>query len=79
MGCTGLVWWAAGLVCVIGAVESLWMTEVGGRMSQPAVLDEEFATSEVLLAGGGPDGGCLKDMSASLKPMGDVYSDEMGR
>lgn len=79
MGCTGLVWWAAGLVCVIGAAESLWMTEVGGRMNQPAVLDEEFATSEVLVAGGRPHDGCLEDMSASLKPKGDVYSDEMER
>ena len=46
MGCTGLVWWAAGLVCILGAVESLWMEERGGRMQQHPVNDEEVATAE---------------------------------
>ena len=89
MGCTGLVWWAAGLVCVVGAVESLWMAEVGGRMNQPVVRDEEVVTTEVLVhplgigavitAGGGPNDGCLEDMSESFKPKPAVYCDETER
>lgn len=49
MGCTGLVWWAAGLVCILGAVESLWLKEGGGRMSPHTVEDEEVATAEPLI------------------------------
>ena len=49
MGCTGLVWWAAGLVCVFGAFESLWMVEGGGRMSQLNVVDEEVTAIDGLI------------------------------
>lgn len=46
MGYTGLAWWASGLICVMGAIESLWMEEVDGRMDQPASEDEEALLSE---------------------------------
>lgn len=49
MGCTGLVWWAAGLVCLLGAVESFWVEEGGGRMNPHTVEDEEVATAEPLM------------------------------
>ena len=31
MGYSGLAWWASGLVCILGAVESLWMEDSKGR------------------------------------------------
>ena len=46
MGYTGLAWWASGLICVIGAVESLWMEETQGRMDSHEVADEEAALNE---------------------------------
>lgn len=49
MGYTGLAWWAGGLVCVLGAIESLWMREVAGRMDVPDPSDEEASFSESYL------------------------------
>lgn len=46
MGYNGLAWWASGLVCVLGAIESLWMKEVDGRMDREASEDEEALLSE---------------------------------
>lgn len=46
MGYNGLAWWASGLVCVLGALESLWMEEVDGRMDRQASEDEEALLSE---------------------------------
>ncbi|KAI9874778.1 MAG: hypothetical protein M1830_009294 [Pleopsidium flavum] len=46
MGYTGLAWWASGLICVLGAIESLWMAEVDGRMDPQAHADEEALISE---------------------------------
>ncbi|KAI9780975.1 MAG: Fungal specific transcription factor [Geoglossum umbratile] len=34
MGYSGLAWWAGALVCVFGAIESLWMEEVEGRFDR---------------------------------------------
>ena len=42
MGYSGLAWWASALVGILGAVESLWMTDDGGRMEE-ATADEEEA------------------------------------
>ena len=36
MGYSGLAWWASALVCVLGAIESFWMTETDGRMDEAA-------------------------------------------
>ena len=41
MGSSGLAWWASGLVCALGAIESLWLEESTGRMDQPDDDDEE--------------------------------------
>ena len=49
LGSTGLAWWASGIICAIGAVESLWMEEVDVRLSQPNLSDEEEASTEALL------------------------------
>ena len=46
IGYTGLAWWAGGLVCVLGAIESLWMREVEGRMDAPDLVDEEATFNE---------------------------------
>lgn len=46
MGYAGLAWWASGLICIMGAIESLWMEEVHGRMDQQASEDEEALLSE---------------------------------
>ena len=39
-GCNGLAWWAAGIVCAIGALQSFWMEEYDGRVDTPK--DEEI-------------------------------------
>lgn len=49
MGYTGLAWWAGGLVCLLGAIESLWMSEAQGRMDVPDPSDEEATFSESYL------------------------------
>ena len=41
MGYNGLAWWASGLVCIVGAIESMWMREGIGRMDTIDVMDEE--------------------------------------
>lgn len=43
-GYVGISWWVSGLICIIGAVESLWLREVKGRMDveeDPSDHDEE--------------------------------------
>lgn len=49
LGSTGLAWWVSGVICAVGAIESLWMEEVPGRMDQPDLDDEEEASAEPLL------------------------------
>lgn len=48
-GSTGLAWWASGTVCLIGAIESLWLEEGNGRMDEPNLTDEESITGETLI------------------------------
>jgi len=48
LGYNGLAWWAGGLVCAIGALESYCMEEVEGRMDCPAE-EEEQALCEPLV------------------------------
>ena len=45
IGYTGFAWWASGLICLLGAVESLWMVEGKGRMDQDNIVDEETASA----------------------------------
>lgn len=50
MGSTGLAWWLSGIICAIGAIESLWMEEADGRRRQTdATIDEEAGSQESLL------------------------------
>lgn len=34
IGCVGLVFWMSGLVSIFGAIESLWVGQIGGRMEE---------------------------------------------
>lgn len=49
MGCGGLAWWASGIICILGAVESLWLEEVQGRMDPLDLIDEESTLSEAYI------------------------------
>lgn len=49
IGSTGLAWWASGGVCLLGAIETLWLEEGGGRMGKPASVDEEHLIEEALI------------------------------
>lgn len=44
IGYTGFAWWASGVICIIGAIESLWMEERPGRMDITDAMDEEALT-----------------------------------
>ena len=48
-GYSGPAWWAGGVVCAIGALESLWMEEVEGRMDGPCIEQDEQTACEPLL------------------------------
>jgi hypothetical protein len=48
LGCNGLAWWAGGLVCAAGALESYWMEDADGRSDRPTNEVEE-STCEPLL------------------------------
>ena len=48
-GYTGLAWWVGGLVCAIGAIETLWMEEGEGIMDLEEEIDDEAALSEPLI------------------------------
>ena len=47
-GCNGLAWWACGLVCAAGALESYWMEDPDSRQARPNTEGEEN-TCEPLL------------------------------
>ena len=49
LGYTGFAWWACGLICIAAAIESLWMTEIPGRMDTIDVADEEASLDEPLI------------------------------
>ena len=51
MGYSGLAWWAGGLICALGAVESFWMEDapVNGRMDVSDMEDEEAVPDELFL------------------------------
>ncbi|KAI9806579.1 MAG: hypothetical protein M1826_004654 [Phylliscum demangeonii] len=52
MGYSGLAWWSGALIASLGALESLWMANVAGRMD-PGQADEE--TGSVVVAPLAPD------------------------
>ncbi len=47
-GCNGLAWWAGGLVCAAGALESYWMEDPDKRSVRAAGEGEERACEPVL-------------------------------
>ncbi len=49
IGSNGVAWWASGLVCVIGALESLWIEEVDGSIGHADTEDEECFSDEALI------------------------------
>ncbi|KAK0514687.1 hypothetical protein JMJ35_003304 [Cladonia borealis] len=49
LGSSGLAWWASGMISLLGALESLWLEEVKGRMDEPGVQDEEALPDEALI------------------------------
>ncbi|CAD6582478.1 MAG: hypothetical protein ASARMPRED_000978 [Alectoria sarmentosa] len=49
VGSAGVAWWASGVICFVGAVESLWIEEVAGRMDHPDVEDAERLMDEALI------------------------------
>lgn len=50
MGYAGFAWWALGVVAALGALESLWMEEGGGRLDVMEEVDEEAVLGESLTA-----------------------------
>lgn len=49
MGYTGLAFWVSGLVSVLGAVESLWVGQEGGRMDKQLVIQAEVERDETFI------------------------------
>lgn len=49
IGCTGLAWWASGLVCLLGALECMWLEEVDERIDESQNLDEENPPNDVFI------------------------------
>lgn len=49
MGYTGLAWWFNGLVCVLGALESMLLRPTRGRMDHDEDGDEENPATEPLI------------------------------
>jgi hypothetical protein len=43
MGYSGLAWWSSACICILGAVESMWIKEVDGRLDIEEEIDEEAA------------------------------------
>jgi hypothetical protein len=48
LGYSGLAWWAGGLVCLVGAVESYWMEEIDGYLHSTS-QEEDGSSCEPLL------------------------------
>ncbi|KIW46527.1 uncharacterized protein PV06_02195 [Exophiala oligosperma] len=47
-GYNGFAWWACGIVCAIGALESFWMEDSEGRMDRPAEGEEQNSCEPLL-------------------------------
>ena len=89
LGYTGLAFWISGIVAVLGAFESLWMGEGGGRMDQQfteqANLPEEeegfinpLAANAALFAAGGREEGRART-TAQLDAAGSRSTDWIDR
>lgn len=49
MGYTGLAWWAAGLVCLLGALECMWLKDVDEKVDDSNMFDEEEVEAELFI------------------------------
>ncbi|KAI1629989.1 major facilitator superfamily domain-containing protein [Exophiala viscosa] len=50
LGYNGLAWWACGIVCAVGALESYWMEEGEGRLVRPSEQEEQNSCEPLLHA-----------------------------
>ncbi|OQU95513.1 hypothetical protein CLAIMM_01702 [Cladophialophora immunda] len=73
LGCSGLAWWAGGLVCAAGALESFWMEDPDGRPDRPSSEGEE-RTCEPLMHPSVVDGGddCVSPRNERLAFIDDL-------
>lgn len=49
VGCAGLVFWVSGFVSVLGAIESLWVGQTGGRMDKQEASAARSEADEALI------------------------------
>ena len=50
IGATGIAWWFCGIICLIGAIESLWMREHSGDDQYDALaIDDRESSADALL------------------------------
>ena len=49
IGTNGVAWWVNGVVCLVGALESLWIEEAEDAMDHDEVQDEERLPDEALI------------------------------
>jgi hypothetical protein len=70
LGYAGLAWWANGLICIIGAVESVWMEEGEGRLDKNDVEDEEATLHETYF-----DAAAIDAAIAAAKKQSDCVAD----
>lgn len=49
IGSIGVAWWAGGIICLLGALESMWLEEGTGRMDQPDLENEDHSVEEALI------------------------------
>ena len=88
MGYTGLAWWAAGLVCLLGALECMWLQEVDEGMVESQTFDEGDTTNEVyvnplavdvaIIAAGGSSESFSEDLTTSSENQPKMRSDTIG-
>ena len=73
LGYTGLAWWVNGLVCVLGALESMLLQPTRGRMDQDDDGDEEDPAAERLVPPLGIDTAILAAAGVSTDPHGEAF------
>lgn len=49
IGSTGVAWWSCGVICLVGALESLWIEGLDDQVDRPDVEDEERLADEALI------------------------------
>lgn len=49
LGYMGLAWWANGLICALGALESVWLTEAPGCTDCTDAVDDENPATEIFI------------------------------